>query len=280
MLQLVPRLPACALLVAALPLVLGGEARAQSTDATPWIRDAHSALRLVAGSRNGAVLLGGLALRLDSGWKTYWRTPGDSGVPPRFDFSGSDNVASVTVLWPAPAKFPDGAGGTSFGYRNEVVLPLRITPVKPDKPVVLRAEINYAVCEKLCVPVDAKAEISFANDASSEDGALMTALAAVPQPARVGDPGALTIREVRREGGQVVVDAAAPDGVIADLFAEGPTADWSLPSPELVERPPDGIQRFRFALEGLPPGATPEGAALKLTLTGGGRAREFEVRLN
>lgn len=280
MVQLVPRLPGLALLVFALPLVLGGGARAQSADASPWTKDAHSALRLVAGSRNGAVLLGGLALKLDIGWKTYWRTPGDSGVPPRFDFSGSDNVASVTVLWPAPAKFPDGAGGTSFGYRNDVLLPLRITPVKPDKPIVLRAEVNYAVCEKLCVPVDAKAEVSFANSASSEDGALMAALAAVPQPSRLGDTGPLTIRDVRRDGVQVEVDATAPDGVTADLFAEGPTADWSLPSPQLVERLPDGTQRFRFALEGLPPGTKPDGAALRLTLTGGGRAREFEVRLD
>ncbi|UTD27232.1 protein-disulfide reductase DsbD domain-containing protein [Bradyrhizobium sp. WD16] len=280
MIQLVPRLPRFALLAFTAPLLLCGEVRAQSADASAWVKDAHSALRLVAGSRNGAILLGGLALKLDSGWKTYWRTPGDSGVPPRFDFSRSDNVASVTVLWPAPTKFPDGAGGTSYGYRNDVLLPLRITPVKPERPVVLRAEVSYAVCEKLCVPVDAKAEVGFANEASSEDGALMTALAAVPQPAKLGDPNALTIRDVRRDGNQVVVDTSAPDGVTVDLFAEGPTADWSLPSPEPLERLPGGNQRFRFALDGLPLGIKPDGAALKLTLTGGGRAREFEVRLN
>lgn len=277
--QLVPRLAGMALLLLALACT-PGNARAQSADVSPWVRDTHSALRLVAGSRNGTVLLGGLALKLDSGWKTYWRTPGDSGVPPRFDFSASDNVASVTVLWPAPTKFPDGAGGTSFGYRHDVLLPLRITPIKPDKPVVLRAEISYAVCEKLCVPVDAKTEVNFANAASSEDGALIAALAAVPQPTRVGEVHPLTIRAVRRDGDRVVVDAAAPEGVTADLFAEGPTADWSLPSPELVEHLADGTQRFRFALEGVPPGTKPDGAALKLTLIGGGRAREFEVRLD
>src|SRR3954464_3918821 len=74
-------------------------------DSSPWQRDGHSAVRLLAGSRSGAVLLGGIAFQLQPGWKTYWRTPGDSGVPPRFDFSGSDNVEAVTVLWPAPMKF-------------------------------------------------------------------------------------------------------------------------------------------------------------------------------
>jgi len=82
------------------------EARAQ--DASPWQRDGHSAVRLLAGSRSGAVLLGGIAFQLQPGWKTYWRSPGDSGVPPRFDFSKSENIEAVTVLWPAPVKFDDG----------------------------------------------------------------------------------------------------------------------------------------------------------------------------
>src|ERR1700678_4384640 len=124
-------------------------------DASPWQRDGHSAVRLLAGSRSGAVLLGGIALQLQPGWKTYWRTPGDSGVPPRFDFSKSENIEAVTVLWPAPTKFDDGAGGHSMGYPNRIVLPLRIVAKNPDKPVTLRANVNYAVCEKLCIPVEA-----------------------------------------------------------------------------------------------------------------------------
>src|ERR1700760_121369 len=92
------------------------EARAQ--DASPWQRDGHSAVRLLAGSRSGAVLLGGVAFQLQPGWKTYWRTPGDSGVPPRFDFSKSDKIEAVTVLWPGPVKFAEGAGGHSMGYHD------------------------------------------------------------------------------------------------------------------------------------------------------------------
>src|SRR5882724_13098950 len=137
------------------------EVRAE--DSSPWQRDTHSAVRLLAGSRSGGVLLGGIAIQLQPGWKTYWRTPGDSGVPPRFDFSKSDNVEAVTVLWPAPQKFDDGAGGVSLGYKQQVVLPLRIVAKNTDKPVTLRAEISYAVCDKLCMPVEAQAELAFAS---------------------------------------------------------------------------------------------------------------------
>ncbi|MBR1235434.1 protein-disulfide reductase DsbD domain-containing protein [Bradyrhizobium sp. AUGA SZCCT0182] len=254
------------------------EVRAE--DASPWQRDTHSAIRLLAGSRSGAVLLGGIAIQLQPGWKTYWRTPGDSGVPPRFDFSKSDNVEAVTVLWPAPMKFDDGAGGVSLGYKQQVVLPLRIVAKNTDKPVTLRADINYAVCDKLCIPVDAKAELAFAGVASTEDGNLSDALNAVPKPANVGDPNSLTIRDVKREGkANVLVDVTAPGGKEVSLFVEGPTPDWALPIPKLIEGGPPGVKRFAFELDGLPPGASADGAALKLTLVGGDRAYEFNVNL-
>src|SRR5437588_12345854 len=148
---------AAALLVGAFAI----EVRAE--DSSPWQRDTHSAVRLLAGSRSGGVLLGGIAFQMQPGWKTYWRNPGDSGVPPRFDFSKSDNVEAVTVLWPAPMKFDDGAGGQSLGCLKQVVLPLRIVAKNADKPVTLRASINYAVCEKLCIPVAATVQIAFAS---------------------------------------------------------------------------------------------------------------------
>ena len=253
---------------------------ARSEDSSPWQRDAHSAVRLLAGSRSGAVLLGGIAIQLQPGWHTYWRTPGDSGVPPRFDFSKSDNVEAVTVLWPAPKKFDDGAGGTSLGYKHQVVLPLRIVARNADKPVTLRAEINYAVCEKLCIPVEATTELGFASVASTEDGNLSEALNSVPKPANIGDPNPLTIRDVKREGKiNVLVDVSAPEGKDVSLFVEGPTPDWALPVPKRLEASPPGVKRFTFELDGLPPGANPDGAALKLTLVGGDKAYEFNVNL-
>src|SRR3954471_24725223 len=149
--------PRLLIAVAASALTWAVATETSAQDASPWLNDGHSAVRLLAGSRSGAVLLGGIAIQLQGGWKTYWRNPGDSGVPPRFDFSKSDNVDAVTILWPAPMKFDDGAGGTALGYVRQVVLPLRIVAKNTDRPVTLRADINYAVCEKLCIPVEASA---------------------------------------------------------------------------------------------------------------------------
>jgi DsbC/DsbD-like thiol-disulfide interchange protein len=280
MITMVPMRMALGFAATLLASSFAAEARAQ--DASPWLRDGHSAVRLLAGSRSGAVLLGGIAFQLQPGWKTYWRTPGDSGVPPRFDFSKSDNIEAVTILWPAPTKFDDGAGGHSLGYHDQIVLPLRIVVKNADKPVTLRATVNYAVCEKLCVPVDAEPELAFTSVASTEDSALAAALDTVPKPANIGDPNPLTIRDVKRDGKtKVQVDVVVPaDAGNVNLFVEGPTPDWSLPIPEPVEHSPAGVKRFSFELDGLPPGANPDGAALKLTLVGRDRSYEFNTNLN
>lgn len=279
MTALVPSRPALGFVITILASFTAVAARAQ--DASPWQDDGHSEIRLLAGSRSGAVLLGGIAFQLKPGWHTYWRTPGDSGVPPRFDFSKSDNVEAVTVLWPAPTKFDDGAGGTSLGYHDQVILPLRIVAKNADKPVTLRATVNYAVCEKLCIPVEANVQLPFTSVASTEDSVLFAALDSVPKPANVGDPNPLTIRDVEREGrSEVLVDVVSPNAKPVNLFVEGPTPDWGLPVPKLLDHGPPGVKRFAFALDGVPPGVNPEGAALKLTLVGGDHAYEFNINLD
>jgi DsbC/DsbD-like thiol-disulfide interchange protein len=275
---LVPRLPAT--LLTALAVLSWPCAGARAQDSSPWQRDSHSAIRLLAGSRSGPVMLGGVAIQLQPGWKTYWRTPGDSGVPPRFDFSKSDNVEAVTVLWPAPTKFDDGAGGHSLGYHDQVVLPLRIVAKSADKPMTLRADISYAVCEKICIPVEAKAELAFTSVASTEDASLSAALDTVPKPANVGDATPLTIRSVKRDGKKdVIVDVAAADPRGIHLYVEGPTPDWAIPIPIARDSDTPGIKRFAFELDGVPPGVKPDGAALKFTLVAPDKAYEFTINL-
>ena len=57
------------------------------------------------------------------------------------------------MLWPAPERLPED-GGMSIGYAHDVILPLRVVPQDAGKPVALRLKLDYAVCEKLCVPAD------------------------------------------------------------------------------------------------------------------------------
>ena len=259
-----------------------GASTARAADASIWDGDARSAARLVAGSPvSRGAMRAGLELRLGTGWKTYWRYPGDSGVPPRFDFAKSTNVKSVTVRWPAPHRFTDD-GGASIGYKGGVLLPLEIVPANPAQPVTLRVAVEYAICEKLCIPAAGSAALGL-GAASSFDAALAAAQARVPKPAALGDSAPLAIRSVKREPGSpnphVVVEVAAPDGAPLDLFAEGPTDEWALPLPEPVAGSAPGRRRYSFELDGLPPGATAAGATLRFTLVSGDKAIEVTTVL-
>jgi DsbC/DsbD-like thiol-disulfide interchange protein len=246
-------------------------------DASPWDGTQRAAVRLVAGTPRGGMHHAGVEIRLAPGWKTYWRYPGDSGIPPRFDFSKSRNVKSVTVRWPAPQRLTDEAG-TSIGYKHDVVFPLEVVAQDAAKPVKLVLGIDYAVCEKLCVPADGKAELTLAGKAAETEQKIAQAQALVPRPATIG-AGAFAIAAVKREGKNVLVDVVAPDGAVVELFAEGPTPDWALPVPAAVAGAPAGQQRFAFELDGLPPGATPDGATLTLTAVAGETAIEVSARL-
>jgi DsbC/DsbD-like thiol-disulfide interchange protein len=257
-------------------------ASANAADASIWDGDARSAMRVVAGSASGdrSVLRAGVELRLGTGWKTYWRYPGDSGVPPRFDFSKSTNIKSVAVRWPAPHRFTD-ENGASIGYKGGVLLPLEIVPADPNQPVMLRLRVEYAICEKLCIPAVGSASLAVPAP-SSFDRALAAAMAHVPHEAALGGAGPLAVRSVMHESGtsRVFVEVAAPDGAPVDLFVEGPTDDWALPLPEPVAGAAPGTRRFSFELDGLPPGATAAGATLRFTLISGDNAIEVTTVLD
>ena len=262
-----------------------GAANASATeDMTNWDGDARSGVRLIAGARPAGAphLRAGVEIRFARGWHTYWRYPGDAGVPPQFSFAGSSNVKQVDVLWPAPERKVD-SGGTSIGYSTGVVFPLRIVPQEAGKPVALRLRLQYAICEKLCVPAEARGDLTLASGRASQDAALTTAEGRVPRRLALGEGGDLAIRALRRErvdGGKerAVVDVAGPAGV--DLFVEGPTQQWALPVPTPVAGAPAGLQRFVFELDGAPTGEKYQGALLTLTAVVPGRSIEVVTRLD
>src|ERR1700761_6590740 len=232
---------------------LCGPSVASAQDASDWAVDTHSAARLIAGATakadDATFVRAGLEIKLDRDWHTYWRDPGDSGVPPTLDFSGSDNVKAVTTLWPAPQRFPDGAGGNSIGYLDHVVLPLRVTPIDAAKPSALHLKLGYEVCGNMCIPAEAKLTLPLGGD-GAEETTLEKAEIRVPRRVAFGAGKTdLAILAIHREPGdaheRVVVDVAAPSGAPVDLFVEGPTPDWSLPLPELLPAPSGGNGKTR-----------------------------------
>lgn len=122
-----------------------------------------------------------LHLQLAEGWKTYWRIPGEAGIAPRIDFTGSQNLAEARLHWPRPVVFYQ-AGLRSIGYLGELVLPIELTPRRAGRPIALQAEINIGVCDEICVPVDLNLSAAL-RGAGAEDRLIARSLATAARPA-------------------------------------------------------------------------------------------------
>lgn len=94
-----------------------------------------------------------LQVRLEPGWKFYWREPGASGFAPRFDWSRSRNLAGdVAIAWPLPHRV-SVSGADSFVYDSEVVLPLMAQAADPARALALHLNLEYGVCKDICIPL-------------------------------------------------------------------------------------------------------------------------------
>lgn len=160
-------------------------AQAGELRASAWLDLKEAQVRLVAETpaAAGSTLRAGLEVRLAEGFKTYWRSPGDSGVPPHFDFSRSSGLGALAVSFPFPESFDDGTGGKAWGYKHAVILPIS-GPVK-DAGAVLRLKLDFAVCGTLCIPLSGEFALDLARAPRAEAttaAALAAARAAVPLP--------------------------------------------------------------------------------------------------
>lgn len=175
-----------------------------------------------------------LRLRLAPGWKTFWRAPGDAGIPARFDLDPSDNLGGLEPVWPVPEVF-DVAGMRTIGYRRELVLPLRIAPERADEPVMLSGEVALGICSDVCVPatlaLQATLPVTGARDpqivtalidrpySAAEAGVGEVVCATAPVQYGVGFRSEITLPAM---GGDetVVIEPGDPDVWV------GPTRSW------------------------------------------------------
>jgi DsbC/DsbD-like thiol-disulfide interchange protein len=256
-----------ALAVALLLVLPAMPAFAADSFSTDWAPAAKSQARLIA--RGGD--LAGFEIALAPGAITYWRDPGDAGLPPTLDFSASDNVASVEPEFPAPKRIKEADGGEAFGYDGNVVFPLRVKPRDPTKPATLKLNADFAVCEKVCLPAKAHLELKLPSaPGSPHSGAIDAALATVPRAVSPKDFGAL--EALGADSWRLC--SAREAGPPRDLFVEAPEGWWMKTAPAQAD---SGRDCFTLTIGDKPKDAALP-VALRLTLTGGAGAIETTVQ--
>jgi DsbC/DsbD-like thiol-disulfide interchange protein len=272
-------------LVATVLIVAGLSAVSEAAGvslASPWLQVHSARVRLVAGApeaKSGTSYLAGVEVALDDGWKTYWRTPGDAGVPPMFDWAGSTNVRAVKVLYPAPMRMQEAAAQT-IGYKTAVTFPVEVVPSDAGKPVDLKLKMELGICREICIPANVDLSLRLLPEhlqaAPSPD--LMAALEKVPRPAasrRPTDPE-LTRMSAKLDGDSphLTIDARFTKGDDkADLFVEAPEGIY-VPLPTRLAKAPDGLVRFEVDLSRGGNAGDLKGKALTVTLVDASGASE------
>ena len=253
---------------------------------SPWVAATESKVRLIGGAAPGedaGTMLAGVHIHMDDGWKTYWRSPGDSGVPPRFDWAGSKNLKQAEVLYPAPHRFAD-ASGTAIGYTGEVVFPVKLTPERKDEPIELKLGLDYGLCKSLCIPNQANLSLSLAPGAAPDPGDVLlldSVLGRVPKQAAPGELPAVATVEAKLDGPkpEIFVDTQFPPGATgSDLFIDAPDGTY-VPVPKAVGPLVDGKQRFTVTFASKDEAKDIKGKTLTLTLVydGGGRVTTWKA---
>lgn len=245
-------------------------------------------LRLVAAVNAAgdlAAIPAGLEFRMAPGWKTYWRSPGDAGYPVTVDWAGSTNLAAAELAWPAPHRF-SLFGLDTFGYADEVVLPVTLKPERPGDPVQVRAKVSYLVCKEVCIPGEAALALDLPAGPAQPSADLQTIDRFAAQVPDDGSAHGLTLESVAVGGSaerptlEVTARADFPFQE-PDVLVEGPR-DFYFAAPQV--RLSDGGRR---AVLSLPVTAEPDAPPLaetRITLTlvdaspGGGR-RGLEATL-
>jgi DsbC/DsbD-like thiol-disulfide interchange protein len=231
------------------------------TSSSPWVEMQGGRVRLVtAGAADAAGRLqGALEIELKPGWKTYWRDPGDAGVPPTIDIAASQNVISASLDFPAPERHHDGDFSWA-GYAQSVVLPVAFELADANKPAVVSAQVFLGVCETICVPVGAQFTIDPQSDPDNTDDQAVVSVAVASLPAAASDTFGL--RTVASTGETLTVEAVVPPGTtVVDVFIAADQG-YSFQEPQRSER--DG--RTFFTLGVAKPESSPATGGLHYTL--------------
>jgi DsbC/DsbD-like thiol-disulfide interchange protein len=267
-------------------LILFAEAAAAGAPpiATPWTTAESSRVRLVAGRADTpSRLFAGVEIEMADGWKTYWRNPGSSGVPPRIDWSQSGNLAGARLYFPAPSRFVDRDGDT-IGYKKYVVLPLELTAADATRPIDLKVSLEYGVCKDICIPIEVALTLAIPANATAfaPDSRVVVALAHVPRNGagmKPKDPALQSFKaELVGDKPSLAFDVAFPGGSAgADLFVEAPAGLWV----PLARKAGENGETVRFEID-LTDGADIEalkGKALAVTLVSEAGQSETSVQL-
>ena len=257
--------PCVSVILAILSLGMSGTAKADYAD------DVVSIELLPGWRTDHGTHMAAVRLTLAPGWKTYWRAPGEGGIPPQMDFEGSRNITAVETHFPTPEVF-FANGMRSIGYSKVVVLPLEFRVPRPGE-ARLNARFDLGICEDICMPMSVDLRATLPSE-GARDRAILEALAA--RPATFDTPIECAITPIS-DGIRMDVTYAAPPGVSTLPVSVVEPGDPTIWMTDTITEMRGGM--ITSSVELVPPRGRPlmlDRSAIRVTVLGG--ARGFELR--
>jgi DsbC/DsbD-like thiol-disulfide interchange protein len=233
----------------------------------PFIAPARAALpwsaKFINGGFDGKFHQAGLHIILNKGWKTYWRNPGEAGIPPDISAATADNLESLTIDFPLPLRIKDESG-EALAYHDEVLFPLYLKPRDEGKPVSAHMSSFFGVCAQVCTPAKFEGDLKFALTAEPSADADLIAKwqALVPQPASI-------VSAAQVVDGFLVLELKQQ---LDDIFVEGPD-HYYFRNPDL------GREQGKawIKIDGLKNPGELKGVNLRITVNAGGIGLEQRI---
>ena len=202
-------------------------AASQSNMATgAWVGDpAYGEVRLVSAVSamgNLQELPLGLEFRLAPGWKIYWRTPGEAGLPPTLDLQMANGAPLQSqIKWPVPKRF-NAFGFDNFGYADAVILPVAVRGYDRGAALQIRGQIEALVCSDICVPLAGALRLDLADGPAEPSSMAMVIAQFAAKVPRIDALSPIKIATAWQSGSQLKIGFAATSQPVTEIFVEGP----------------------------------------------------------
>ncbi len=240
-----------------------------------WVTSPGGTVRIVASQpRPDGSIPAILEVQLKPGWKTYWRDPGASGIPPQVTLDPSGGVILKAIRFPAPKTFGEGPGRYA-GYDQPVAFPLELKRVANGGDLAIRASVFLGICEDICIPVQGELNLTLKSGGFDNplDGARIDkAVAALPEAP--SDDFRVTKASFDAAARMIHLDLRLPKaagGGPVDLFLSGPPGIF-FGKPVLGGPGVERRAEIPVKLSGKDKRLT--GKAIALTVRAGGRSME------
>jgi len=247
-----------------------------------WKKTTEISARVISGNietiDDGRNLLHlGVHFTMAPDWKTYWKLPGDGGLPMSIDWQNSSNITNPVIHYPAPQRFVQFGEIETFAWKEEVVVPITVEITDINKPIQLNPKINYAACSEICLFFNEDFPISLkANEQDNTHHSLIQKFWK-QIPTLNGTEGLHINRISHLNGNKLVIDIASANELKQpDIFVDA-GADFRFPKPAISIKKDKNHATLTFTYEKLVQSINLEDFPLTLTLVNNYRAVETSL---